>query len=456
MPIKASISGVRGTIIDSNDFSPDIISAYVLAYGSWLIENYGSNIKVVIGRDARPSGSFVAKLIIGTLNYLGISVIDVGLATTPTVELAVKRHKSKGGIIITASHNPENWNALKLLNHQGEFLDAKDIKKVLKLYSNKKFKNGKKSEIKNKEVDDVLDYHIDKILKLKEVKRDLIKKENFKIVVDGINSVGGPAIVSLLKALGLKNIIPLNCENSGNFKHKPEPLAVNLKGLRDRVKKEKADLGLAVDPDGDRLAIVCEDGSFFGEENTLISVSKYLLSQFGGGDTVSNLSSSRALKDITEEYGGKYFASKVGEINVASLMKKKEVKIGGEGNGGVIFSKLHYGRDALLASSLFLSYLAIFKKKCSQLRLSLPKYFMGKYKIQLNKKDNIEIVFKKLKKHFSQAKTNELDGLKLDFDNSWVHLRASNTEPIIRLYIEAKTKKELDNLYNKVKKLIIN
>ena len=454
MPIKASISGIRGTIDDNDGLRPDIISQYVLAYGTWLLNSFDYNIKIIIARDSRPSGELLSNIVKGTLNYLGIEVIDLGLTTTPTAEIAVTEFKAQGAIIITASHNPSNWNALKLINEKGEFLSSNNMEDVLELYKKKEFKVGANKKVVNKVITDFTSIHIKKILELKVISNEIIEKANFKVVVDGINSVGGPAVVQLLKALGANKIIELNCDNSGHFNHSPEPLAENLKELSSVVKKEKADIGLAVDPDGDRLAIVCEDGSFFGEEYTLVAVADYILAQFGPGNTVSNLSSSRALADLTKKYSGQHFSAKVGEINVVEKMKEEGAIIGGEGNGGVIYPALHYGRDALLGVALFLNYLAILDKPCSFLKTYLPKYYLMKYKVELKEDDNIENVFNKVKSHFSEAKVNEVDGLKLDFKNSWIHLRVSNTEPIIRLYIEGKTKKMCNDLYEKIISII--
>jgi phosphomannomutase len=454
MPIKASISGIRGTIDDSDGLRPDIISQYVLAYGTWLLNSFNYEITVIIARDSRPSGKLINNIVKGTLNYLGIKVVDLGLVSTPTAEIAVTEFKAQGSIIITASHNPSNWNALKLLNEKGEFLNSDNMNKVLEIFASQKFHKGKNKEVLNKIVDDFNSIHIKKILELKAVSKETIKKTNFKVVVDGINSVGGPAVVQLLKALGVNNIIELNCDNSGNFNHSPEPLAQNLVELSAVVKNEKADIGLAVDPDGDRLSIVCENGSFLGEEYTLVTIADYILSQFGSSTTVSNLSSSRALADISKKYNGKHFSTPVGEINVVEKMKEEGAIIGGEGNGGVIYPALHYGRDALVGVALFLSYLAVLNKPCSFLKTYLPKYYLMKDKVNLRENDKIEDVFKKIKSHFNEAKINEIDGLKLDFENSWIHLRASNTEPIIRLYIEGKTKKRCNVLYRKVLNII--
>ncbi|MFP4514469.1 MAG: phosphoglucosamine mutase [Parcubacteria group bacterium] len=456
MPIKASISGIRGTIDDSDGLRPDIISQYVLAYGTWLLNSFDYQVSVILARDSRPSGKLINNIVKGTLNYLGIEVIDLGLVSTPTAEIAVTEFKAQGAIIITASHNPNNWNALKLLNEKGEFLNSSNMDEVLKIFKSKKFNKGANTKVLNKTVANFNNFHIKKILDLKVISKETISKANFKVVVDGINSVGGPAVLQLLKALGVNDIIELNCDCSGNFRHNPEPLADNLTELSSLVKKEKADLGLAVDPDGDRLAIVCEDGSFLGEEYTLVAVADYILSQFGPGNTVSNLSSSRALADITKKYNGNYFSAPVGEINVVEKMKEVGAIIGGEGSGGVIYPALHYGRDALVAVALFLNYLATLDKPCSFIKDYLPKYHLMKYKVDLKEGDKIEAVFKKIKAHFKEAKVNDLDGLKLDFENSWAHLRASNTEPIVRLYIEGKTKKECHDLYEKIINIIEN
>lgn len=454
MPIKASISGIRGTIDDSDGLRPDIISQYVLAYGTWLLSSFDYDIAVILARDSRPSGELINNIVKGTLNYLGIKVIDLGLVTTPTAEIAVTEFKAQGGIIITASHNPSNWNALKLLNEKGEFLNSSNMDDVLKIFKSKNFHKGENRKVVNKVIDNFNKLHIKKVLDLKAVSKQTISKANFKVVVDGINSVGGPAVLQLLKALGVNDIVELNCDNSGDFSHSPEPVAENLTELSSLVKKEKADLGIAVDPDGDRLAIVCEDGSFLGEEYTLVAVADYILSQFSSGTTVSNLSSSRALADITKKYNGQYFSAPVGEINVVEKMKELGAIIGGEGNGGVIYPTLHYGRDALVGVALFLNDLAIFNKTCSFLKDYLPKYYLMKYKVELKKDDEIVDVFKKIKLSFKDANINEEDGLKLDFENSWIHLRASNTEPIIRLYIEAKTKKTCSDLYEKIINII--
>jgi len=454
MPIKASISGIRGTIDDSDGLRPDVISQYVLAYGTWLLNSFDYRLTVILARDSRPSGKLINNIVKGTLNYLGIKVIDLGLVSTPTAEIAVLEFKAQGSIIITASHNPSNWNALKLLNEKGEFLNSDSMNNVLEIFTSKKFHKGANKKVSNKVIADFNSIHIKKILELKAVSKETIKKANFKVVVDGINSVGGPAVVQLLKALGINNIVKLNCDNSGDFNHSPEPLAENLSELALVVKNEKADIGLAVDPDGDRLAIICQDGSFLGEEYTLVAVADYILSQFGSGNTVSNLSSSRALADVTNKYNGRHFSAKVGEINVVEKMKEEEAVIGGEGNGGVIYPALHYGRDALVGVALFLSYLAILDKPCSFFKDYLPKYYLMKYKVELKEGEKIENVFEKVKAHFSETKVNQADGLKLDFENSWVHLRASNTEPIIRLYIEGKTKKMCNDLYRKVLNII--
>jgi phosphomannomutase len=454
MPIKASISGIRGTIDDSDGFRPDLISQYVLAYGTWLLNGFDYNLSVILARDSRPSGELITNIIKGTLNYLGINVLDLGLITTPTAEIAVEELNAQGAIIITASHNPSNWNALKLLNEKGEFLNSSSMTEVLDIFTNKKFHKGANITVKNKVVDNFYSIHIKKILELKTVSKEIIKKANFKVVVDGINSVGGPAAVELLEALGVNSIIKINCDNSGNFAHNPEPLAENLTDLCATVKREKADLGLALDPDGDRLAIDCEDASFLGEEYTLVAVSDYILSQSSSKNTVSNLSSSRALADLTNKYNGQHFFAKVGEINVVEKMKEEGAIIGVEGNGGVIYPELHYGRDALVGVALFLNYLAILDKPCSFLKDYLPKYYLMKSKIELKKDDNIESVFKKVKASFSDAQINEEDGLKLDFKSSWIHLRFSNTEPIIRLYIEGKSKQVCTDLFKKVTNII--
>ncbi|MGB3075617.1 MAG: phosphoglucosamine mutase [Chitinophagales bacterium] len=452
MTLIKSISGIRGTIGGNagDNLTPEDIVKFTAAFGAWLQKGSKSN-KVVIGRDARTSGEMVSAFVTSTLKAMGINVIDLGLSTTPTVEIAVVEEKAAGGIIITASHNPVEWNALKLLNSKGEFISDADGKELLLLAANSNYQFATVDKLGSYKNDDsYIDKHIKKILALKQVNVKTIRSKKYKIVVDAVNSSGGIAIPKLLKALGVKEVVLLNCEPTGRFAHNPEPLPENLKALASKVKISKADLGIAVDPDVDRLALVCEDGSMFGEEYTLVAVADYVLNS-KTGNTVSNLSSTRALRDVTEMAGGKYSAASVGEVNVVKKMKEVQAVIGGEGNGGVIYPALHYGRDALVGIALFLSHLAASGKKCSALRASYPNYVISKNKIQLTKEVNIDLVFDALQKKYAQEQLNTDDGLKIEFDNkSWVHLRRSNTEPIIRIYAEAKQLKEADALANKV------
>ena len=452
MTLISSISGIRGTIggkISENLTPVDIVN-FASAFGTWLSFKSGSNKRVVIGRDARPSGEMVKGLVSQTLVGLGFEVIDLGLSTTPTVEVAVPDLKAAGGIILTASHNPVNWNALKLLNHRGEFVTKKDGMEIMEILNNGFYRFNPVEELgKVTELDDYEKKHIDKILSLQLVDKYAIRKANLKIVVDGVNSSGGVYVPMLLKALGVKKIVEINCEPNGWFAHNPEPLAKNLTELCETVSKEKADLGIAVDPDVDRLVFVDNEGKMFGEEYTLVAVADYVLTHTKSA-VVSNLSSSRALKDIAEKHGCRHHASAVGEVNVTEIMKRTDALIGGEGNGGIIYPELHYGRDSLVGIALFLSHLVKSKMSCAELRATYPDYFMAKKKIQLVEGINLEEILSSFKASYSDHKINDVDGVRVDFDNAWVHLRKSNTEPIIRVYSEAPTQEEADALADKI------
>ena len=450
MPLIKSISGIRGTIGDrkGEDLTKDDIILYTKSFVLWLeSENRLINNKIVVGRDARVSGKMIEELVIDTLTKMGLNVVCLGLSTTPTVEIAVPLEEADAGIIITASHNPRNWNALKLLNNNGEFISANDGEKLLNIAnSNPNYNTDvKKGFVKFNS--DYIDIHTDMILNLPIVEVDLIKKRKFKIVVDAVNSTGGIAVPNLLKKLDV-NVVELYCEPNGEFPHNPEPLKENLTDLSNLVIKQKADLGIVVDPDVDRLAFVSENGEVFGEEYTLVACSDYYL-QNKPGNTVSNLSSSRALRDITELNNCNHFFSAVGEVNVVEMMKNKNAVIGGEGNGGIILPELHYGRDALVGIALFLSHLSRLNISCSRLRSNYPDYFMSKDKVKLNDNLDVESIIKNIALSYSSEKTNIIDGLKIDFDDSWVQLRKSNTEPIIRVYSEAKSQEEAEKLSKK-------
>ena len=443
MALITSISGIRGTIGGKlgDNLTPYEILKFTAAYAQWLKNKIGkSQPKIVLGRDARISGNMVRQLVRGVLLSLGAEIIDIDLATTPTTEIAVIQEQADGGIIITASHNPKEWNALKLLNNKGEFLNAQDVTEVLQLAENAEKISFNEIDALGQIIENInyTQKHVDLIANLPEVDIDAIKKANFTVAIDCINSVGAIALPVLLKKLGITKIIELNCVPNGNFAHTPEPLEQNLTDLMQTVKDNSADVGFAVDPDVDRLAIVDENGKYFGEEYTLVAVADYIL-QKNPGNTVSNLSSSRALRDITLKYGGSYYAAAVGEINVVLKMKEVNAVIGGEGNGGVIYPKLHYGRDALVGVALFLSYMATSGLKPSQIREKLPNYEMYKTKVKLDGIDFETIKQKILDKYSSSAQITTTDGIKLDFDDSWVHIRKSNTEPILRIYAEAKT-----------------
>ena len=447
MPLIKSISGIRGTIGDrkGEDLTKDDIILYTKSFVLWLqSENRIINNKIVIGRDARISGKMVEDLVLDTLTKMGLNVVCLGLSTTPTVEIAVPLENADAGIIITASHNPKNWNALKLLNSKGEFINAEDGEKLLEIANSNPtidiINDIGRVEFNNK----YIDIHTDMIINLSSVDVELVKSRNFTVVVDAVNSTGGLAVPNLLKKLGV-NVIELYCDPNGEFPHNPEPLKENLKDLSELVIKEKADFGIVVDPDVDRLAFISENGEVFGEEYTLVACADYLLKN-NPGNTVSNLSSSRALKDITELNGCEHFYSAVGEVNVVKMMKEKNAVIGGEGNGGVILPELHYGRDALVGIALFLTYLSKQNILCSELRNNYPNYYMSKEKIELDKDFNVDLIFDQIKIKYSNENTNFIDGLKIDFEHSWVQLRKSNTEPIIRVYSEAKNQKIADEL----------
>ncbi|MDX9697071.1 MAG: phosphoglucosamine mutase, partial [Bacteroidales bacterium] len=407
-------------------------------------------IKIVVGRDARISGEMVNHVVVGTLMGMGFDVVDIGLASTPTTEIAVTSEKAQGGIILTASHNPKQWNALKLLNHKGEFLSAADGAQVLEIAEKESFTYAQVDELGKIEIkNNYADFHIQQILKLPLVDVEAIKKAQFRVAIDAVNSVGGTAIPQLLRALGVNDIIELYCEPNGVFPHNPEPLPEHLVDISKVVINNKAHLGFVVDPDVDRLAIINEDGTMFGEEYTLVAVADYIL-QYKVGNTVSNLSSTRALRDITQNYGGNYFTAAVGEVNVVESMKKNNAVIGGEGNGGVIYPDLHYGRDALVGIALFLTHLAKSGKKCSQLRAQYPSYVISKNKIELTPEINVDKILESIKKKFNNFPVNDIDGVKIDFDHGWVHLRKSNTEPIIRIYAESTDEKSSKELANKI------
>jgi phosphomannomutase len=448
-----SISGIRGTIggKPGDGLSPLDIVKFTAAYGTWLKNrNAKEQVKVVIGRDARISGPMVEGIVISTLQSLGIDVINLGLSTTPTVEIAVPLEKAHGGIILTASHNPKQWNALKLLNEKGEFISGSDGAEVLQIAEKENFEFADVNHLGTVSYNDsYLQKHIDIILNLKLVDKTAIEARNFKVVVDAVNSTGGIFVPALLKALGVKEVIELHCEPSGNFAHNPEPLPEHLTEISAAVKKHNAHLGIVVDPDVDRLALVCEDGEMFGEEYTLVAVADYVL-KHTKGNTVSNLSSTRALRDVTEAAGAKYFASAVGEVNVVEMMKAQNAVIGGEGNGGIIYPEVHYGRDALVGIALFLTHLAKFGKAVSVLRQSYPDYFISKNKIELTPDIDVDMVLNLVKRKYEKQPVNTVDGVKIEFDKEWVHLRKSNTEPIIRIYAESESMTTANNLAEKI------
>ena len=456
MTLIKSISGIRGTIGGTvgNNLTPLDVVKFASAYGIW-IKRHSENNKIVVGRDARISGSMVQSLVMNTLVGLGFDVVDIGLSTTPTVEIAVPLENASGGVIITASHNPKQWNALKLLNSKGEFLSADDGIEILELAENSDFEYNEVDALgKITEVDNYIDIHIDQVLSLDVVDVNKIKSSKFKVVVDAVNSTGGIAVPKLLKKLGVE-VIELYCEPNGHFPHNPEPLKENLTDLSKLVIENSADLGIVVDPDVDRLAFVCEDGSVFGEEYTLVACSDFVLNKTPG-PTVSNLSSTRALRDVTIKHGCSYESSAVGEVNVVEMMKKNNAVIGGEGNGGVIYPESHYGRDSLVGIVLFLNLLAEKNISILKLKEEYPPYFMSKQKLQLNNDLDFDSIKEFLMDKHSSENINVIDGLKIDFEKSWVQLRKSNTEPIIRIYSEAKTQELADELANKFIKDISN
>lgn len=451
MTLIKSISGIRGTIggAPGNSLTPVDVVKFASAFGTWIKKRKGR--KVVIGRDARMSGEMVSTLVASTLKGLGLDVIDVGLSTTPTVELAVMIEKAGGGIILTASHNPGQWNALKLLNEKGEFISAADGAEVLRLAAAEEFDFAPVEKLGRHTFNTTyIRRHIELILRHRLVDVGAIKKAKFKVAVDAVNSTGGIAVPQLLKELGVK-VTEVNCEPTGKFAHNPEPLPENIQEISTLVKRSKLDLGIVVDPDVDRLALVQEDGQPFGEEYTLVAIADYVLSR-RKGNTVSNLSSTRALRDVTEKTGGKYTAAAVGEVNVVTAMKETKAVIGGEGNGGIIVPDFHYGRDALIGIALFLTGLAKSKKKASEWRKSFPPYFISKNKIELTPQINVDKVLEEVKSRYSMEEINTADGVKIDFEKTkeWVHLRKSNTEPIIRIYAESKNESSASQLASKI------
>jgi phosphomannomutase len=454
MTLITSISGIRGTIggKPGQGLTPLDVVKYTAGYGSWIQQGSKPNSKctVVIGRDARLSGPMVQQLVTGTLVGLGIDVIDVGLSTTPTVEMAVTHHHANGGIILTASHNPIQWNALKLLNSQGEFLSAADGEQVLSIANSSDFEFAQVEQLGKTIFDPLaIERHIELIVSNSLVDVSAIKSRKFKVVLDAVNSSGGVAIPILLKALGVEHIVELYCDPTGHFPHNPEPLPEHLTALSESVVSNKADLGIVVDPDVDRLALVCEDGSMFGEEYTLVAVADHVL-KYRKGDTVSNMSSTRALRDVTEAAGCRHHASAVGEVNVVAMMKSVSAPIGGEGNGGVIYPELHYGRDALAGIALFLTHLAKSELSCKKLRESYPDYFISKNKIELTPDLDVDMVLASIKDKYAGQPINDLDGVKIEFGNEWVHLRKSNTEPIIRIYSESRSESSANELAKRI------
>lgn len=462
MTLIKSISGIRGTIggKTADNLTPIDAVKFASAYGAF-IKNRNPNkekITVVVGRDARISGKMISSLVANTLVGLGINVVDLGLSTTPTVEIAVPLEKADGGIILTASHNPKQWNALKLLNEKGEFLNGVEGEQILALAESEDFEFADVDDLGTYTKDNsYLEKHIQEVLNLELVDVDAIKKAKFKVVVDGVNSTGGIFIPALLEKLGVE-CIELYCTPNGQFPHNPEPLKEHLTDISELVVKEKADLGIVVDPDVDRLALVSEDGSMFGEEYTLVACADYVLGRLKGGNTVSNLSSSRALRDVTQKHGGIYTASAVGEVNVVIKMKETNTVIGGEGNGGIIYPASHYGRDSLVGVALFLSHLAHQKVSCKTLRDSYPSYFMSKNKIQLTPEIDVDKILETMASAYKNEDVNTIDGVKIDFADEWIHLRKSNTEPIIRIYTEAKSQDAADALairfINEIKEII--
>ncbi len=451
MTLIKSISGIRGTLGGNvgDTLTPIDIAKYAAAYGMWLKSSHGDNMTVVIGRDARPSGPMIAQLVANTLISQGINVLDLGLSTTPTVEMAVMMEKAQGGIIITASHNPAGWNALKLLNDKGEFVSAADGKAILDWAESPELAFVEPKKFGNiSHNDDYIEKHIDEVLKHNLVDVAAVKEKKFKVILDAVNSTGGISVPRLLEKMGVETT-ELFCEPNGNFPHNPEPLPENIQQITSELKSGEFHLGIVVDPDVDRLVLVCEDGEPFGEEYTLVAVSDYVLSQ-KKGNTVSNLSSTRALRDVTEKRGGEYFAAAVGEVNVVAKMKEVSAVIGGEGNGGVIVPELHYGRDALAGIALFLTHLAKFGKSASMLRSTYPNYHISKNKIELTPDIDVDAILEALKQKYQKQPINTIDGVKIEFDKEWVQLRKSNTEPIIRIFAESESAATAEHLANKI------
>lgn len=451
MALIKSISGIRGTIGGQagEGLTPVDVVKFAAAFGTWVLQNTDKKT-IIVGRDARISGDMVNKLVCATLQGLGIDVIDVGLSTTPTVEMEVPAKKAGGGIILTASHNPKQWNALKLLNHKGEFISDEEGKLVLDIAEQEAFEFAQINDLgKYKQSETALKKHIKAILDLPLVDVAAIKGRNFSVVVDAVNSSGGFAVPMLLEALGVTKIEKLNCEPDGHFAHNPEPLPENLREISKMIEKGKYDLGIVVDPDVDRLALVNEDGSMFGEEYTLVAVADYVLKN-QVGNTVSNLSSTRALRDVTEKAGGTYAAAAVGEVNVVNMMKEQNAIIGGEGNGGIIYPELHYGRDALVGIALFLTHLAKADMSMTRLRASYPNYYISKNKIELTPEVDVDDVLRQMKDRYAKQPINTIDGVKIEFDKEWVHLRKSNTEPIIRIYAESDSNATAEHLAHKI------
>ena len=454
MTLIRSISGIRGTIggEPGTGLTPTDTVLYAAAYAAWLREQNPDKkrLKVVIGRDARISGAMINQLVSGTLMGCGCDVIDLGLSTTPTVEMAVPAEGADGGIILTASHNPKQWNALKLLNGKGEFINAAEGGRLLEIAESGKLQFSAVGDLGQYSQDNTwIEKHIEKIIALPLVDVKAITEKKFKIVIDCVNSTGGIALPLLLKALGVNDVVELYCDPTGEFPHNPEPLPEHLSDLSSEVKRSKAHLGIVVDPDVDRLAMVCEDGEMFGEEYTLVAVADYILSN-KKGNTVSNLSSTRALRDVTEKQGGTYFASAVGEVNVVEMMKAEKAVIGGEGNGGIIYPELHYGRDAMVGIALFLSHLAKSGKSTSMLRSKYPNYHISKNKIELTPEVDVDAILKGIEVKYKKQPVNTIDGVKIEFDKEWVHLRKSNTEPIIRIYAESTSLTTAENLAEKI------
>ncbi|PWJ60283.1 phosphomannomutase [Dyadobacter jejuensis] len=454
MTLIKSISGIRGIVGGKTGeaLTPIDIVKFAAAYGTWLRRTNPDNLKVIIGRDARLSGPMVSSLVAGTLQGVGLHVVDLGLSTTPTVELAVVMEQAAGGIILTASHNPIQWNALKLLNHHGEFISEADGAEILRIAEEEDFIFVDVKKLGSYQQDDTfIQKHIDHVLGLALVDKEAIQKAHFKIVVDAVNSTGGIAVPMLLEALGVDSdhIKLINCEPTGNFAHNPEPLPEHLREISQELENGSYNLGIVVDPDVDRLALICEDGSPFGEEYTLVAVADYVLKN-KVGNTVSNLSSTAALRDVTLKAGGAYFASAVGEVNVVNAMKANEAIIGGEGNGGVIYPESHYGRDALVGIALFLTSLAKFGKSASVLRKSFPGYYISKNKIELTEEIDVDYILSRIQSKYAKQPINTIDGVRIEFDREWVHLRKSNTEPIIRIYSESETHTTAAGLANKI------